>query len=402
LNKRLNILFLPRWYPHRYDPMPGLFIQRQAEALSSGCNVAVLYVHADEHAVTRYEIDSAEEKGVHVVRVYYREPKSPLLSGFLKIFRFYRAHSLGFKILKSFKPDLIHVHVLTREGVIALAKKLLNGIPYVITEHWSRYLPASDSFHGGLRKIMTRHVVRSSAAMITVSETLKTAMLRFDLNNPNFFVVPNPVETNLFVAGVEPARRIIKRFIHISCFEDRPKNISGFLNAVKNLSEKRSDFECYLIGNGPEFDLWKNRACGLGLLGKTVYFTGLKEQKELVKEIQAADFLVLSSNYETFGTVVIECLSCGIPVVATNVGIVPEIINETNGIIVPAGDNNALESAINTMLDKFELYDPQVIRSTVLYRFNSETIAKQLLEIYNKSQNRNALRVTRHDFHHLC
>jgi glycosyltransferase involved in cell wall biosynthesis len=386
LDKRLNILFLPRWYPHRYDPMPGLFIKRQAEAISSSCNVAVLYVHADENAVNRYEIDFAEENRVRVVRVYYREPKTPLLSGFLKIFRFYRAHGLGFKILKSFKPDLIHVHVLTREGIVALVKKIMSGVPYVITEHWSRYLPASDAYHGGLRKLITQQVVKSSAAMITVSETLKTAMLKSDLWNPNFFVVPNPVETSLFVIGARPEGKSIKRFIHISCFEDRPKNISGFLNAVKDLSGKRSDFECYLIGDGPEFDLWKDRAAELGLLGKTVYFTGLKEQKDLVNEIQAADFMVLSSNYETFGTVVIECLSCGIPVVATSVGIVPEVINETNGIIVPAGDNNALESAINAMLDKFETYDPKVIRSTVLNRFNSETIAKQLIEIYNKSQ----------------
>jgi glycosyltransferase involved in cell wall biosynthesis len=366
--------------------MPGLFIQKQAEAISSSCNVAVLYVHANEHAVNRYEIDVAEEKGVQVVRVYYREPKTPLLSGFLKILRFYHAHILGFKILHSFKPDLIHVHVLTREGVIALVKKLRNGIPYVITEHWSRYLPASDTFHGGLRKMVTRQVVRSSAAMIAVSETLKTAMLGFGLNNPNFFVVPNPVDTSLFVTGVRPTGKSIKRFINISCFEDRPKNISGFLNAVKNLSEKRSDFECYLIGDGPEFDLWKNRAAELGLLGKNVYFTGLKEQKELVNEIHAAGFMVLSSNYETFGTVVIECLSCGVPVVATSVGIVPEIINETNGIIIPAGDNNALESAINKMLDQFSSYDPQVIRNGVLNKFDSQTIAKQLMEIYNKSQ----------------
>ena len=386
MEKRLNILFLPRWYPHRYDPMPGLFIQRQAEAICLSCNVAVLYVHADRHAGKRYETDFAEENGVKVVRVYYLEPKTPLLSGFLKIFRFYRAHSLGFKMLRSFRPDLIHVHVLTREGIIALVKKIINGLPYVITEHWSRYLPASDVYHGGLRKMVTRQVVRSSAAMIAVSETLKTAMLKFGLRNPNFYVVPNPVETSLFVIGVRTTGRSIKRFIHISCFEDRPKNISGFLNAVKNLSGRRSDFECYLIGDGPEFDLWKEKSAELGLLGNTVYFTGLKEQKELVKEIQAADFTVLSSNYETFGSVVIECLSCGIPVVATSVGIVPEVINETNGIIISPGDDKELENAINRMLDQFSSYDPQVIRSTVLNRFDNVTVAGQLVEIYKKSQ----------------
>ena len=383
--ERLKILFLPRWYPHRYDPMPGLFIQRQAEAVSSYCDVAVLYVHADEQAANRYEIDFADENGIRVVRVYYRESHIPLLSGFLKMFRFFRAHSLGFKMLRSFQPDLLHVHVLTREGIIAMANKLQNGTPYVITEHWSRYLPASNNFRGGFRKMITRQVVKSSTAMIAVSETIKTAMLKFRLRNPHFFVVPNPVETSIFTIGGQRVGNILKRFIHISCFEDRPKNISGFLNVVKNLSGKRSDFECFLIGDGPEFNIMKTRADELGLLGKTVFFTGLKEQKELVNEIQAADFVVLSSNYETFGTVVIECLSCGIPVVATNVGIVPEVINETNGIMIPAGDDNALEDAINIMLDQYNSYDPQTIRNTVLTKFANETIAKQLLEIYQQS-----------------
>jgi len=67
--ERLKILFLPRWYPHRYDTMTGLFIQRQAEAVSIYCYVAVLYVHADEQAANRYEIDFADENGIRVVRV---------------------------------------------------------------------------------------------------------------------------------------------------------------------------------------------------------------------------------------------------------------------------------------------------------------------------------------------
>jgi glycosyltransferase involved in cell wall biosynthesis len=391
LSKRLKILFLPRWYPHRYDPMPGLFIQRQAEVMSSYCDMAVLYIHADEHASNRYEIDFAGENGVRVVRVYYREPHLHFLSGFLKMFRFMHAHRLGFKMLRSFQPDLVHVHVLTREGVIALAYKFLNRTPYVITEHWSRYLPASNNFRGGIRKMITRLVVKSAAALIAVSESLKTAMLNFCLENTNFIVVPNPVETKLFTIGERTADdKLKKRFIHISCFEDRPKNISGFLDAVKSLSEKRSDFECFLIGDGPEFNLWKARADELGLLGKQVFFTGLKEQKELVKEIQAAGFMVLSSNYETFGTVVIECLSCGIPVVATRVGIVPDVINETNGIIVPAGDTKALEDAIDRMLDQYNSYDPQAIRETVLTKFANDTIAKQVFEIYQQSVNPNS------------
>lgn len=365
--------------------MPGIFIQRQAEAVSSDCNVTVLYVHADEHAVNNYEIDIAEEQGITVVRVYYHDAKASFLNGLLKMYRFWHAHQLGFKVLRTFKPDLIHVHVLTREGVIAFLHKIIRGIPYVITEHWSRYLPGNNSFKGACRKLITRRVVKSAASMISVSDSLRSAMLNYRLVNKNFTVVPNPVDTNLFTPGEQGTVRKLKRFIHISCFEDRPKNISGLLDAVKILSGKRSDFECWLIGDGPEFQQWKSRADELGLNGKQVFFTGLKEQKELIREIQDSGFMVLSSNYETFGTVVVECLACGIPVVATNVGIVPEIINNTNGIVVPVGDGRSLVNAIDKMLDTCGSYDPLVIRRPILNKFDSKTIANQLLEIYNLS-----------------
>ncbi|MCX6245427.1 MAG: glycosyltransferase [Bacteroidetes bacterium] len=385
MSNRLNILFLPRWYPHRYDPMPGLFIQQQAEAVAAECNVAVLYVHADSQAANRYEIDLSEENGVHVVRVYYRlaAERIALIAGFVKIWRFFRAHALGLKVLRSFQPDLVHVHVLTREGVVALWNKILHGTPYVITEHWSRYLPASSSFHGWFRKIITRKVVRSAAAMITVSGTLKEAMQKFRLKNRDWFIIHNPVDTRRFTIGEGHSTGDRKRFIHISCFEDRPKNISGFLVAVKKLAEHRDDFEACLIGDGPEFRMWKARAEEMEIPVTLLSFAGLKEDEYLVNEIQSSDFLVLSSNYETFGTVVIECLSCGIPVVATNVGIVPEVINGDNGIILPPGNQEALENAIDRMLDKCRTYNKQKIREQVASAFSKEKIAGELVKIYS-------------------
>ena len=391
MNSRPKILFLPRWYPHRYDPMPGLFIRRQAEVLSAECDVAVLYVHEDKDAVNRYEIDSALEQGVNVVRVYYRVPhrKMPVISWMIRTFRFFRAHQLGYRLFRSIPPDLIHVHVLTRGGLVALFLKRFKGIPYVVTEHWSRYLPESNGFHGWLRKMLTRRVVRNASAVMPVSETLKKAMLGSGLKNQNYIVVPNMADTDLFRIGVQQVGSGRSRLIHISCFEDKPKNLSGFLQVIKKISETRNDFECYMIGDGPEFSTWKKRTEELGILDTTVFFTGLKTQDELVKEIQSAGFLVLSSNYETFGTVVIEALSCGIPVVATRVGIVPEVINEINGIIVPAGDETALENAILEMLEKYRSFDKEMIRNSVIHKFGNGTVSKQLLEIYQNSINVN-------------
>jgi glycosyltransferase involved in cell wall biosynthesis len=385
---RLKILFLPRWYPHRYDPMPGLFVQRQAEAVSVHCDVSVLYVHEDPLSANKYEIEINDENGIHVVRVYYKIPMGGLafFGKLVRLFRFFRANWLGFRALRNFNPDLIHVHVLTRQGFIALICKLFSKTPYLITEHWSRYFPENNTYHGLLRKDITGHVVHFASAVITVSEKLKMAMLDKKLKNRYYRVIPNPVDIDKFVIQ-EKSKNLnpgIKRIIHISCFEDNSKNISGFLKAIKSLSLKRQDFECHLIGDGPDWQKMKQLARDLFLLDKIVFFTGLKTQDDLVSEINDADFLVLSSRYETFGSVIIESLACGVPVVATNVGVVSDVMNEHNGLVVPAGDADSMEKAIGKMLDNCRDYDRDQIRKSVVDRFSNKVIGEQLFDLYKE------------------
>ncbi|MCK5839161.1 MAG: hypothetical protein KAG99_04895, partial [Bacteroidales bacterium] len=67
-----HVLFLPRWYPCRYDPMPGLFIKYHAEAIADAVKVSVLYVQPATDIQSKYIIDLKEENQVYTVRVYYK------------------------------------------------------------------------------------------------------------------------------------------------------------------------------------------------------------------------------------------------------------------------------------------------------------------------------------------
>ena len=154
MNKeRKHIVFLARWYPHRYDPMFGLFVQRHAEAAALFNDITVIYCHScerqqdnktsrdvsttpiinkqdgDDTSNNNYKIERTLENNVDTIRVYYKKPKNKILS----LIRFYRANMKALKLCK--KPDMIHVHILTRLGVIAWIQKLLHKIPYIITEH---------------------------------------------------------------------------------------------------------------------------------------------------------------------------------------------------------------------------------------------------------------------------
>jgi glycosyltransferase involved in cell wall biosynthesis len=360
--------------------MPGLFIRRQAEALTAFCDVAVLYIHADPECPNNSESEYAREKEVDVVRVYYR-PGNSQISRWI---RFYRAHMLGLDLLRGSRPDLVHAHVLTREGFMAwrIARKF--HVPFVISEHWSRYFPENNTYHGIVRKLVTRLVVHRASAVIPVSEKLRGAMKKCGLDNPDCYIVPNVVESELFRPSATQIKPENYRIVHVSCFEDRSKDIAGFLQAVKELSGRRTDFECHLVGAGPDFVALKELADRMGLLNKRVFFVGLKEDEALVSEITGSDFTVLSSRYETFGTVILESLFCGVPVVSTAVGIAPEVIVPGNGILVPPGDPRGLAEAMDRMLGICRDLDPAAIRETLGSRFTKASVSRSLTDIYIK------------------
>ncbi len=386
----MKILFLSAWYPHRYDPMPGLFVKQHAEAVTGDNDVAVLYVHPCN--VDAVEVDKRIIHNVFTAIIYYPAVRSRFPGvEILKAFRFLKAHWLGYKLVrKDFgKPHLIHVNILTRCGVVALFARMFYSIPYVITEHWSRYLPSRNEYRGALRKMLTRLVIRQSEGLVTVSEALKTAMMDCGLNHKRFQVIHNSVDTSLFVpaSGMKNSEKII--FTHVSCFDDAAKNISGILRAVKLLGETRNDFELHLVGDGPDRIKVEELSNSLELTGKFVFFRGLLEGQELVNAYQNSCFMVLFSNYENMPVVVAESFACGIPVIATSVGGLPEIVNASNGVLVRLGDESTLVQELNNMLGNFRQYNSATIRHFAEQKFSTDVFRKAYYEFYYSTQKLN-------------
>ena len=383
MNKeRKHIVFLARWYPHRYDPMFGLFIQRHAEAAALFNDITVIYCQqtTDNRQLssfkTKFEVVRTLENNVDTIRVYYKKPKNKILS----LWRFYRANMMALKLCR--KPDLIHVHILTRLGVIAWMQKLLHKTPYIITEHWSRYLPGND-FGGTVRKLFTKIVVRNAKLVTTVTENLANAMQNHGLENSNYVTLPNVVNLDMFHITEKniDVKNHVPTIIHISCFEDKSKNISGLLESLKIVEEKGIDFQCTLIGEGMDFDLMKQKAESLQLINK-VSFTGLLEGQALADELASGDFLVLSSNYENMPVVILEALASGLPVVSTNVGGIKEMIDDTKGILVEPRNKEALAEAIIKMIDTYKNYDATYLRNSVIEKYGYESVGKFLDERY--------------------
>lgn len=380
----MNILFLSAWYPNRTDSMAGLFVRKHAEAVSFYANVFVLYVQPDS-TVRKMEKEIIHYQRLTEITYYIPSSRQTFLSKFIKQTSYLSAYFSGIKTLKEleFKPDIIHVNILTRTGIIGyIFSKLLN-IPYVITEHWTRYTVENNSFDGFLRKRITKYIVKKAQGIYPVSKNLQNSMERFSLNNDHYLVINNTVD-NIFIKSQEIAKHNKIRIVHISCFDDKAKNLSGILRVVKKLSQRRNDFELIIIGTGVDFEKISQYAQILELTDKVVYFQGELQPDAVAVWLNNCDFTVLFSNFENSPVVISESLVCGKPVISTQVGGISELIDDKNGILIPKGDEKALEEKLNFMLDHFEEYDAKSIQKSAIEKFSSETIGKKLVSEYQR------------------
>ena len=384
---RLHILYLPKWYPHKYDPMPGLFIERHGISTLPFNDVSVLYVHADDNQKKPvYEFVISKDEPLNTIRIYYKRAATGFspLDTLINSCRFVRSHLKGIREIRKRhgKIDIIHVHVLTRHGVIALWEKIRHGIPFVVTEHWTRYLPSTNTFNGTFRKWMTRIVAGRASAIMPVTANLRDAMIDCGLKNKNYIVIPNVVDINMFSPDPDKKAGEKVRIIHVSCFDDQQKNISGITRVIKRLSEKRQDFSVDMVGEGIHYDELLAYGDEMGVKDTYATYFGLRENEALAELMKAADFMIMFSRYENLPVVILESYACGVPVISTDVGGIREHMNADLGILLDSEDEDAFYNILDNMLDNYHNYSAEKIREYAVSHFSNEVIGKQLSEVY--------------------
>jgi len=359
--------------------MLGLFVKKHAlAAVASGFKVTVAYVASDLTSKS-HELFSTEfhtNGNLTEVLVSYRK-----INGLSGIARQLIAWNLAVKtaIQQNGKPHLIHAHVLTRVALLSWWYGRKWKVPFIITEHWSRYYPENMQYKGWLRRFLTNWVIKRAKKMTVVSQRLAEAMhqqgLEFDTQ-----LMPNVVDTSIFT--IAEKKDELLRIVSITCFEEKSKNLRLLIDAMAHLATHRSDIELVMVGDGTDYQMIKAYAAGKILRYKMVRFTGVLEDYDLADELQQASCLALTSNYETFGIVAFEALACGIPVVATDVADLAGFIDPAFGKIVKPGDTIALAVALEDVLDHPSRYDRQQMRDKVKTLYSSEAVAETLKEIY--------------------
>lgn len=370
----MKVLFVSEWYPHRYDAMMGLFVQKHAMAVvSQGVDVCVLYLHHDNHIRTR-EITDQTTNGVREIIVYYPN-------------RYFSALRAGWKYVRKNwgMPEVCQLNVITKNALLPLWLKWCHHIPYVIVEHWTGYLTSTSAFQNSnlFHRLLSKLAARQAKAVLPVSTDLMRSMQQCGLKNNNWQVINNVVDDFFYNRPTIKRTNNIFNLLHISCFDEPHKNVCGLLRAVRQLANTRSDFVLTIVGTGLDYEQVRAYADTLKFPPNVLRWTGELTPQQVAEQFDLADAFVLFSNYENAPVVISESLATGTPIISSNVGGIAEMVPNECGCLVPAGDEEQLKRTINNMLDQHNMYNRNTIRLHG-QQYSFESVGKRLVTIYKE------------------
>lgn len=220
---------------------------------------------------------------------------------------------------------------------------------------------------------MVRHALRKSDAVTAPSKFL--AAKASTLADVAVETISNFVDTELFSPKPTPGSRVVT---HNSNFRSLKR-----IEDVLEIARRVPTAEVVLLGDGPERAAAERFIATHGL--KNVQLLG--EQREVAPFLQRSAVFLLPSEVESFGLAALEAMSCGVPVVTSNVGGLPEVVQQgVTGFLHPVGDVASMERSVRALLDDSAMHARMAAaaRETALSRFRVEPIVDQYEALYTR------------------
>ncbi|HEY2073541.1 MAG TPA: glycosyltransferase [Gaiellaceae bacterium] len=362
----MKVLFLTTSYPSDESPAAGVFVLEHARAAARVADVAV--VHLDRRHDAR-GVSVRRERDAELPTWRARYPYRPTA---ISVAAHIAAGVAGFRAVRrsGFDPDLVHAHFFLSALPAAILPK-----PMVESEHWTAFLPEDPTPLGTPLTLAARFVLHRARTVMPVSESLGEAMRAAGIH-ANYRVVPNVVDTSLFRPGGGDGGR---RLVTVGLLQ-RQKGVDVLLRAFARVRETRPDVVLDVVGDGPERASYEQLRSTLGL-GSAVTFHGFEPKPEIAGLLAASDLFVLASRFDNNPCVLVEAQAAGLPIVATRVGGIPEIV-EGNGLLAPPENADALADAIVDALSGLDRWDRAAIAARAGERYGVEHVAQAFAEVY--------------------
>ncbi len=296
-------------------------------------------------------------------------------------------------VARAEKLDLLHVHYAIPHSISAiLARESIKQ---------KRYVPVITTLHGTDITLVgadrsylpiTRYGLQQSDGVTAVSKFLKQATIEtFDFDDveviPNFICGKHYLRTPDAPLRLELAPNGERLLVHVSNF--RP--VKRPLDCIEILAKVRAEgvnARLVMVGDGPELSAVRYRGEQLGMNGNVVY---VGKQANIADYLGVADIFLLPSELESFGLAALEAQACEVPVIATRIGGIPEVVNDgESGFLSDVGDVDKMS------VDTLKLLGDENIRRAfgekgrelAVSRYSTEKIIPQYIAFYEKIINK--------------
>lgn len=261
------------------------------------------------------------------------------------------------EVAEFYSLDLLHVHYAIPHSVSALlARQMLAArgihLPFITTLH------GTDITLVGLDRSylpITRFGIEQSDGVTAISSYLRDRTREAFGINSEIEVIRNFVNCDVYVRDPELVAAMRPRFaepgerllVHLSNF--RPVKRIGDVVEVFARVARAVPSRLMLIGDGPDRSIAEHMARQHGIQDR-IHFLG--KQDNVNELLPLADLMLMPSEMESFGLAALEAMACGVPSIATNVGGVPELVEDgRNGLLFPVGEVEAMAEAAIALLE---------------------------------------------------
>jgi glycosyltransferase involved in cell wall biosynthesis len=377
----LRIAVVTRYFPSSAEPSQGRSAYQTLRVLAREANVQVFYPNARYPSWLKprsriYDKLDASFCPPDVKVNYYDFPALPLIS---RPMNGWMAARVLLPHVRNFAPDIIFSFFLYPESYAALKIGKVLAVPVVARSMGSDINRIGDP----ISALHTRTVLRKADFLITVSNDLRRKAMAMGALPERTRTIVNGCDLSVFYVmdrlaarqklRIDPATEAV---VYIGRMDVR-KGLRELVDAAAALHLRRPNLRVYMVGEGPDKTLIQsaieaNNAAGFVHTPPGCAFD------EVAVWMTAADVVTLPSYMEGCPNVILEALACGRPVVATNVGGIPEIMSGECGQLVPPRDFMALAQGLASVLDR--TWDSAAISAQ--WGRSWEAVEKELLSIF--------------------
>ncbi len=294
------------------------------------------------------------------------------------------------KLVKKIDPDILNIHTPLAPTVNKLKLPIITTVHSSMKAKIRNFEPIGLFYHLSIYQmeiscILEQELFKSSDLVTTVSKSVANDLHEdYGIQEEIIKVIYNGVDEKFFIPKYNKNNGVgYERYILSVGRLDNGKGLFDLIECGKYICNRYSDINFIIAGDGALREKLRDRIKKLGLEDRFIFKGHISKKSELVKLYQNATIFAMPSHYEGLPTVILEAMSCGLPIVATAVsGNLDLISSGKNGILIPPKSPERMAEAISILLDDNNLSKKlgNTARKTIEEHYTWEIISNKFIE----------------------